>query len=537
MRCLPLMFAGMLLAQGPVRRPPLPRGMLDISGHVVDADTAQPLEGAAVTIRCMDDRFREQALTRLTPFNGTFQTRMHAEQGCSVSVLAEGYVQSREDAGRGPVRIPPDNAAAVRNLRFALHREAEVSGTMIDRATERPVAGLTVWAQWSEFERGKRKLRAAADAASTDAEGRFRLKRLPPGKYFLQVMQPEQERIEGRARAAEKLTGYARAFWPDGAHEAAVPLWVYAGARLDAGALLVEKRPFYRAHAVIRTPLCAAWRKYRTVLWQRQGPEFVARANDVLSCGAPFTVHNLTAGSWWLEARLEGALVAEADSVLELLEVRDKDLAVELQPLPSLKVQMKITGRGAGELSSGEAALIPAGGPVCALPLPEKIERGSAVLAAPASEKAELRLLKLDSKLAVAGIRYNRGTADDGVFAPNRSAPSQLLEVEITDRPATLAGFVKDGERSLAGALVVAAPWPSALRADWPRTQRTLASPEGAYAFTNLAPGEYRVFAIDAGLRAKLEEPGVLLRLIGNGETAELGEGGRARLDVKPVEP
>ena len=537
MRWLLLFLPGVLLAQGPVRRPPLPRGMLDIAGQVVDADSGQPLKGAAVSVRCLDDRARLRELTLLTALSGTFLTRMHAEQGCSVSVLAEGYVQSREDTERGPVPVRPAAGGRVEPLRFSLHREAEVSGTVIDRATEKPVAGLTVWAQWSEFERGKRKLRAAADAASTDAEGRFRLKRLPPGRYFLQVTQPEQERIEGRERAEEQLTGYARAFWPDGAHEAAVPLWVYAGARLDAGALLVEKRPFYRALAVIRTPLCAAWRKYRTVLWQQQGPEFVARANDVLSCGAPFTVHNLTAGFWWLEARLEGALVAEADSVLELLEVRDKDLAVELQPLPSLKVQMKITGRGAGELSSGEAALIPAGGPVFALPLPEKIERGSAVLAAPASEKAELRLLKLDSKLAVAGIRYNRGTADDGVFAPNRSAPSQLLEVEITDRPATLAGFVKDGERSLAGTLVVAAPWPSALRADWPRTQRTLASPEGAYAFTNLAPGEYRVFAIEAGLRAKLEEPGVLLRLIGNGETAEIGEGGRARLDVKPVEP
>ncbi len=537
MRWLLLFLPGVLLAQGPVRRPPLPRGMLDIAGQVVDADSGQPLKGAAVSVRCLDDRARLRELTLLTALRGTFLTRLYAEQGCVVSAQAEGYVQSREDTERGPVPVRPAAGGRVEPLRFSLHREAEVSGTVIDRATEKPVAGLTVWAQWSEFERGKRKLRAAADAASTDAEGRFRLKRLPPGRYFLQVTQPEQERIEGRERAEEQLTGYARAFWPDGAHEAAVPLWVYAGARLDAGALFVEKRPFYRAHAAIRTPLCAAWRKYRTVLWQQQGPEFVARANDVLSCGAPFTVHNLTAGSWWLEARLEGALVAEADSVLELLEVRDKDLAVELQPLPSLKVQMKITGRGAGELSSGEAALIPAGGPVCALPLPEKIERGSAVLAAPASEKAELRLLKLDSKLAVAGIRYNRGTADDGVFAPNRSAPSQLLEVEITDRPATLAGFVTDGERSLAGALVVAASWPSALRADWPRTQCTLASPEGAYAFTNLAPGGYRVFAIDAGLRAKLEEPGVLLRLIGNGETAEIGEGGRARLDVKPVEP
>jgi hypothetical protein len=314
-------------------------------------------------------------------------------------------------------------------------------------------------------------------------------------------------------------------------------LAVYAGARLDAGALFIEKRPLYRAHAVIRTPLCAAWRKYRTVLWQQRGPEFVQRGNDVLPCGEPFTVHNLTAGSWWLESRLEGALVSEADSVLEPLEVCDKDLRVELKPLPSLKVLMKITGYGAGEMTSGEAALIPAGSPAFALPLPEKIERGAAVLAAPAAEKVELRLLKLDPKLAVASVRYNRGTADDGLFTLNRSAPSQLLEVEITDRPATLAGLVKDGERPVAGSLVVVAPWPSALRADWPITHRTLASPEGAYAFRNLAPGQYRVFAIDAGLRLKLEEPGVLLRLIGNAEGAEIQEGGGARLDLRPVEP
>jgi hypothetical protein len=220
-----------------------------------------------------------------------------------------------------------------------------------------------------------------------------------------------------------------------------------------------------------------------------------------------------------------------------LLEVRDQDLRVTLDPLPSLKLQLKITGRGAGALAAAAAVLVPAGAPASLQPPPVTLDRGVAVLAAPAVEKVELRRLNLDPKLAGTGVRYNGGSADDGIFAPNRSAPARLLEVELTDRPAILAGAVKDGERALAGALVVAAPWPSALRAEWPRTHRTLAAPDGAFSFPALAPGEYRVFALDAGLRTKLEEPGVLLRLIGNAPGVELPEGGAARFDLKPVEP
>lgn len=537
MRWLLLLLAGVLPAQRPVPPRPFRAPISTIAGRVTDAGSGVPLTGAAVFVRCIGQRGAQEELTLLTSLNGTFSTRMFNEQGCVVSVRAEGYVESREETARGPVRIRPAAEGPAEYLSFALHQEAELSGTVIDRTTEKPVAGITVWAQWSEFERGKQRLRAAADAASTDAEGRFRLRRLPPGKYFLQLMRREQERIEGRARPAEKLDGYARTFWPGGADEAAVPLWVYAGARLDAGALFVERQPLYRIHASIRTPLCAPGRNYRTVLWQQQGPEFVPRANDALPCGVPFTVHNLTAGAWWLDVRLEGAAAPEADSALVPLEVRDQDLRVQVEPLPALKIQLKTTGRGAGALTSAAALLVPAGSPAFFQPPPEALERGVAVLAAPAAEKVELRLLRLDPQLAVAGIRYNGGSTDDGIFAPNRSAPSQLLEVEVTDHPSVLSGAVKDGQRAVGGALVVAAPWPSALRAAWPRTYRIFAAPDGAFSFPALAPGAYRVFAVDAGLRPKLEEPGVLLRLIGNAAGVELQEGGNTRLDLQPVEP
>jgi hypothetical protein len=524
MRWLTMLAAGAVLAQtGP--RPRVVRNPFSvIAGRVLDADTGEPIHEARVHIVCREAYGRVEEVTLVTTANGMFNARRMNEEGCAVSVLAEGYVASREDAERGAVKLAPASAGPAPPLRFGLHREAEVSGTVIDRSTEKPVAGLTVWAQWAGFERGKRILRAAADAVTTDAEGRFRLKRLPPGKYFVQVGQREQERIEGRARAEEKIAGYARGYWPDGAHEAAAPLWVYGGARLDAGAVFVERRPLYRAHAVIDVPVCSAGRKYRTVLWQQQGAGYVARASDVVACGAPFTVHNLTPGAWWVEARWEGAAAADADAVLEAVEVRDADVNVELRPLPALRIGLKMAGGG------GEAMLVAEGLPGLA-GAAERIVNGAAVLTAPAAGRLALHLVGLDEKQAVAGIRYNGGSTEDGVFMVNRSAPSQLVEVELTDKPAALEGEVR------AGSLVVLAAWPAALRAEWPRTRRAVAGGDGTFSFPALAAGEYRVFAVDAGLRERLEEPGLLMRLIGNAREVRLGEGERLKTAISAVSP
>ncbi|GEM_PF-5046800 len=538
-----LVFSGAAMAQSPSRQPspPQPRRFVFpytyVSGRVIDADTKLAITGARVFIRCIGSGGAPNEVTLVTGNGGAFGSQRYNEQGCIVQVYADGYVASREDIERGPVSIPPPSGDPDKSLLFALHQQAEIYGTVIDPDTEKPVAGLTIWAQWSDFERGKRRLSAAADASSTDADGRFRLKNLPPGQYFLQVSQPEQERVEARAMPAVKVSGYARSFWPGGAHESALPLYLTAGARLNAGSLFVRQQPLYRIHAKIEVPQCAAFRKYRFTLWQQQGPEFVPRVKDILDCDAPFTLRNLTAGRWWLESRLDGALAEWAEAELLEVEIQDKDRTLALHPLPPLQIPFKIVGERIAFPTIPKAALVPAGGPTQALPLPVDVTMPRVALAAPASEKAELRMIGLPDGMCIKSVRYNGGLAEDGIFVPNRSAPSHLLEVELSSSPPLVEGVVRNGEKPVPGALVVLAPWPSALRADWPNTFRARSGGAGYFKFDSLPPGSYRAFSIDPGYLKRLEEPGVLLRLIGQASEWDLREGQRTLIPLEPVEP
>lgn len=526
------------LAQRPAAPPRrIVNPIVMISGQVVDAGRGQPIQGASVFVRCLSGYSRADERTILTNLNGQFANRFINEEGCVVSVRAEGYLESPEDAERSPVKIPPASEGQPKPLRFAFYREAEISGSVIDRQSGKPVSGLTVWAQRSGFERGKRRLRATADAATSNAEGKFEIRRLPPGKYFLRVTQREQERIENRRLPPAVVSGYPRTFWPGGADEAAVPLYVSPEAHLFAGAIFVEKARLFRATAVIDSPACTEGRKYKTVLWQQQGPEFIARASDTLRCGAPFTVHNLTPGVWWLESRLESTDGRDADSVVERFEIKEKDLSVVLAPLPTLMIALKVIAKDPRTRTGCEAALHPAGWPSFLPPEPQKIEGGAALLPAPAAERARLAFSGLGESRGVLSIRYNGGTVDDETFTVNRAAPTQVIEVELTDKPPVLAGTVKNSDRAAPGALVVAAPWPAALQAEWPLTYRALADQAGAFQFPPVSPGEYRVFAMDAGLRERLEEPGVLLRAIGRGDLATLRVGERTAINLKLSEP
>ncbi|MBI5083852.1 MAG: carboxypeptidase regulatory-like domain-containing protein [Acidobacteria bacterium] len=381
---------------------------------------------------------------------------------------------------------------------------------------------------------------------TTDAEGKFRATPIPPGEYFLEVVQKEQEQIEERwmpLGARTPVEGYARLYWPGGGLlESASPMYLIAGARYEAGDIWVTKQPLLRVHGALTDGRCRADTKFRLVLWEKGSGSYLPRVNTLVSCNTRFTVKNLAEGNWVLEAGMQSQSSEETDAELVDLDVKppkegDPELELALKPLPPLLMVVKARGHTA--LPEGVlAALSAVGRPLHDAPSFAAPEAGDRfVLPAPPAEKLELKLSGLPEKYAVKEITYNGGSTQEGVFTPNRQAPSQTLEVVLTDKPAKAGGVVKKGNKPLAGALVVLASWPVALRAEWPRTVRVVAGEDGRYAFKALAPGSYRVFAVEFSLRRRLEFPGALLRMIGRAEELNLGEGDAPVVDLKTAEP
>jgi len=530
------------LAQQPAGRPAPPRNYrspyfyVSVTGTVTDADSGEPIVGARVKLVTSQPNTRTREVEFVTKLGGRFGTSLSNDERLVIRVEADGYVDGLSALERGPVVIVPQRERERETVEFRLHRSAEIEGQLFDRDLERPVPGITVRAHWSVFDRGKRVLRPAGTATSSDAEGRFRFPGLPPADYFLEIVQKEQERIEERAIASRKpAEGYAREYWPGGGTlESAIPLQLPAGGRLPLGSIFIRKSPMYRVHATLTSPTCGETSRYRLQLWEHREGRLVLRSDLLAHCNSAFTIHNLLPGQWTLESELQGVFDFQAESSSTDFSVTDKDLELNLIPLPPLPIGYKLRGVD----PNVTPVLKPKGRPEYTPGATELANRTKdLVLLAPPTESVQASIPKLPEQYCIREILYNGGTTDDGTFRVNRDAPSQLIEFTLSDKPASLSGRVVHKEKPIAGAIVVLAPWPAALRAEWPKTTRTAAGDDGSFSFKGLAPGAWRVFAIEPGLRLKLEQPGFLLSLIGRAEEHTLAESANQTVELKPAEP
>lgn len=179
--------AGKTFSESDTVRLPAPRSL---PGRVVDARNSRPVAGALA----WNDR--DPGAFVMTDADGRYRLGVPAEM-TAIEVVAEGYLRAR-------VGATPARARLGRPLNLGLEPAAQLAGLVTGGG--RPIAGALVEAV-PHAARGERELdpRARAlDRAATDAEGRFRLRRLEPGqRYELRA------RREGYFPAAVDTTVFA----------------------------------------------------------------------------------------------------------------------------------------------------------------------------------------------------------------------------------------------------------------------------------------------------------------------------------------
>lgn len=337
-------------AQQPAGRPSPPRNyrspFVFVTVVVKDADSGEPIVGARVKLRTTlpDTSVRElELVTKLSASLGVSLTNTNRLQ---IRVEADSCVDAVGALERGPVSIVPHQGRDRETVEFRLHRAAEIEGQLFDRDLEKTVPGITIRTHWSVFDRGKRVLKPAGVAASSDAEGRFRLTSLPPADYFLEIVQREQERIEERTVATRKpIQGYAREYWPGGGMlEAAIPLTLQAGGRLPLGSIVIQKSQMHRIHGALTSPSCRETSRYRLQLWEHREGRLVLRSDLLAYCNSAFTIHNLAPGQWTFESELQGVFDYQAESSSTDLTIADKTQDLDVLPLPPLRIAGKLRG-------------------------------------------------------------------------------------------------------------------------------------------------------------------------------------------------
>lgn len=164
-------------------------GKATISGKVVDATTNQPIQNASVEAKSrLDPSFENaSAAGALTDANGNYTLNLPAGSYQIVSqrgsYLSEAY--DGVDCGDGCSRTTGPattvtNGQNLTNINFSLDPAATVSGTVTDKETGAPLAGVMVYFEANEFNGGL----SGVKFATTDANGNYTGTNLPPRTYY-----------------------------------------------------------------------------------------------------------------------------------------------------------------------------------------------------------------------------------------------------------------------------------------------------------------------------------------------------------------
>ena len=114
---------------------------------------------------------------------------------------------------------------------------------------------------------------------------------------------------------------------------------------------------------------------------------------------------------------------------------------------------------------------------------------------------------------------------------------AQSLEIVVDDRPATLTGMVTENDRPVSKSYVVLVRWPLTAEFVYRRLESAEGADDGQFRLTDLAPGEYRAIAVSQTNRDKLDEPGVLQRLLTGTDSITLGRGSVRAITLKLSAP
>ena len=187
---------------------PLPPGTATLRGHVLAADSGQPLRKAQVRIAA--NEIRENRLAT-TDADGLFEFKEVRAGRYFISVNKGGYVSVSYGQQRPTDAVKPltvlDNQT-VEKLDFSLPRGGVISGRILDEFGE-PMSDVQVAAQQYQTFQGQRRLMPTGRQVQTNDIGEFRLFGVAPGQYYITATWRQTNPMNNEDR-----TAYAPIYFP-----------------------------------------------------------------------------------------------------------------------------------------------------------------------------------------------------------------------------------------------------------------------------------------------------------------------------------
>lgn len=285
-----------------------------IAGRVVSQATGAPLKDAIVTLRFVNPNGPEDVLVRQTTESGQFSFTSLWGQGWELSAECKGYAAGTYRATRYDPRgrFKLEKNQQIDDVVLKLVPQAVVTGKVVD-AEGKPVEGAHVTL-----------LRQRTEIASADTldNGVYRIPRVGPGRYTVMcaVPRPPYQRSQPESQAE---TGYAATYHPNVTDPSlASPVDVSDAGEI--GGIDVHLAPVRLFHVRGKLQSAVDWKvPAQVTLVDRADP---ARVVASVTTGAPdygFDLDRLPPGSYLVHAKLSLNPLVQG---VKGLDVSDRDV-------------------------------------------------------------------------------------------------------------------------------------------------------------------------------------------------------------------
>jgi Carboxypeptidase regulatory-like domain len=515
---------------------PTERGTASISGRVVAADTARPINRARVLVSGAG-----APRTALTDETGRFNITALPAGTYRISASKAGFV----DAAFGQRRtrsdgtpIPVVDGQQITKVDLALSRGAVITGHVLDEGGE-PLARAIVQVLRHQYQRGEKRL-IPVGGDRTDDRGQYRVFGLPPGDYVVSATSGSDGFLRRTlinptpANVAfddpPENTGYAPTYYPGVVTAADASRLKVAAAQelsgIDFQLQLVQL-------AAVRGTVLGGAGSVVLIPDESAGPPRMGTLRTRVDADGTFVMANVSPGRYTAVARSEGTSGPGTVTAMQPLVVAGQDVAVTLSPMKPARVSGTATFESAATAPPSTLT----GFRVIAQPLGPAPGTGRPNRSSELSGGPQFALELLPGEYLVQASAAGGWTMKH-VYLDGRDVTDQPIDVKagdtitglniiFTDRISSLAGVVRAGnDAAVAGTTVIAFP---ADEKQWrPQTRKIRTAqtdPDGTFRLNNLPPGEYLLVATDDVEQGEWFDPAFLEAVRDKGVRVTLAEG------------
>jgi hypothetical protein len=426
--------------------------------------------------------------------------------------------------------------APIQQARLFLSRPGQLTGIVADEETGKPIANVRVMARHPAIP-GARFYGSSVgggSVATTGADGAFAIPNLPSGEYVVHI----NRQSNGQDRLLAKFTDddlkavdqdFEHTVWPGGhGEDAAVPVIVGSGGSVNVGVLRVRKVPYYRLHVKMPPSTCAP---DATMQVYEQVPGSMLTISQQASCKQDFLVTGFSPGSYQLLLAVNTNDAASREMAAIPFTIVDESVTITAPLQRGLTVEGRFVAADLAkppDWTTTSITLYPRDMlPFIELASPHKADAAGKVrfVGVPLGSH-DLTIGGIGSANYVKDVLYNGSRVAGNTLRLDPAAMEHALTIVVDDKPAAIYGSVTKGDDKASKPYVVLMKWPIPAGESFRPTATVTGDEKGQFQFGGLAPGEYRLIALESRDEFSANSPAFFEGALASAQKVEIGPSG-----------